>query len=418
MTVTFRSFARRRWAALLGGLFAALLLVGCGAPPAQFTQNRLYAHKSVRGSVPEGKTVETFELSAQQRQDVSEVLEALFGTPDQPKLPPLATDGLKSLFDLTKIQASAGRVSSDEQGRAVGLYREHCAHCHGVTGDGMGPTASFLNPYPRDYRRGTFKFKSTEPNAKPTHADLKLVLLNGIAGTSMPSFKLLPENEVESLIHYVRYLAVRGEVERKIYDLYATGDLDVAGRLVDPENLDTLQPLLLGEDAVVPSVLASWEAAEGKVVPVPGRPEMTTAELAASRERGRSLFLGAAANCASCHGIAALGDGQTNIYDNWTTDFIENDGKPKLISEYVALGMLEPRKIKPRNLRQGVYRGGRRPVDIFWRIRNGIEGTPMPAAKALTDEQVWDLVNYVQSMPFESLSDPRQHEPGNTRERM
>lgn len=43
---------------------------------------------------------------------------------------------------------------------------------------------------------------------------------------------------------------------------------------------------------------------------------------------------------------------------------------------------------------------------------------PMPAAKALTDEQVWDLVNYVQSMPFESLSDPRQHEPGNTRERM
>ena len=29
------------------------------------------------------------------------------------------------------------------------LYREHCAHCHGISGDGVGPTAVFLNPYPR-----------------------------------------------------------------------------------------------------------------------------------------------------------------------------------------------------------------------------------------------------------------------------
>src|SRR3974390_2059387 len=46
-----------------------------------------------------------------------------------------------------------------KQGR--NLYMTHCQHCHGVTGDGKGPTARFLNPRPRDYRQGTFKFKST-----------------------------------------------------------------------------------------------------------------------------------------------------------------------------------------------------------------------------------------------------------------
>src|SRR5579871_3796418 len=41
------------------------------------------------------------------------------------------------------------------------LYMRHCLHCHGVSGDGDGPTAQYLNPRPRDYRQGVFKFTST-----------------------------------------------------------------------------------------------------------------------------------------------------------------------------------------------------------------------------------------------------------------
>jgi mono/diheme cytochrome c family protein len=73
-------------------------------------------------------------------------------------------------------------------GNVRGLYREHCAHCHGITGDGAGPTAGFLNPYPRDYRKGWFKFKSTPLDVRPTHDDLKKIVLDGIPGTAMPSF--------------------------------------------------------------------------------------------------------------------------------------------------------------------------------------------------------------------------------------
>jgi mono/diheme cytochrome c family protein len=80
---------------------------------------------------------------------------------------------------------------------------------------------------------------------------------------------------------------------------------------------------------------------------------------------------------------------------------------------------LPPRTIRPRNLRQGIYRGGLRPIDIYWRVMNGVEGTPMPAlatnvrkegdppeAKKLTPEEVWDIVNYVQSLPYESINSP------------
>ncbi len=76
-----------------------------------------------------------------------------------------------------------------------------------------------------------------------------------------------------------------------------------------------------------------------------------------------------------------------------------------------------PRNIRPRNLRQGVYRGGQRPLDLYWRIRNGIEGTPMPGNDKLKPEDIWHLVNYVQSLPYEPISDAHQAEPENMRER-
>src|SRR4030095_4002279 len=129
-----------------------------------------------------------------------------------------------------------------EHGSPRGLYRKHCAHCHGITGDGAGPTAAFLNPYPRDYRLGKFNFKSTPIGQKPTHEDLKKIVLDGIPGTAMPSFKLLPDLEVEALVNYVRYLSIRGETERDL--LRASSELN--------------------EDQVLLPVLASGATAEQK----------------------------------------------------------------------------------------------------------------------------------------------------------
>ena len=44
-----------------------------------------------------------------------------------------------------------------------------------------------------------------------------------------------------------------------------------------------------------------------------------------------------------------------------------------------------------------MFRGGGEPEVLFRRIANGIEGTPMPAATALSDDEIWALVAYVKS---------------------
>ena len=58
--------------------------------------------------------------------------------------------------------------------------------------------------------------------------------------------------------------------------------------------------------------------------------------------------------------------------------------------------------LRPANLLEGTYKGGRRPLDLYWRIAKGINGAKMPAhAGLLTDEQIWDVVNFVLAVPDE-----------------
>jgi mono/diheme cytochrome c family protein len=78
------------------------------------------------------------------------------------------------------------------------------------------------------------------------------------------------------------------------------------------------------------------------------------------------------------------------------------DGRSSPLDEPINIGRrndwgdLNP----PRNLTYGVYRGGARPVDLFWRMRLGIAGSGMPAAAdKLSDEDIWHLVDYVLSLP-------------------
>jgi mono/diheme cytochrome c family protein len=392
---------------------ALVALAGCGAPIAEFRRYETYAHK-VATSVGLERG-----FSSTQRRDVDEVMQALFGTPDEPALPSVEGMDLTAILNPNRLALAAGPVSSDEQGNPRGLYREHCAHCHGISGDGAGPTAAFLNPYPRDYRKGQYKFKSTPVGQKPTHDDLKKIVLEGIPGTAMPSFKLLPDLEVEALIDYVKYLSIRGEVERGLLTL--TTNLEENARLVGAEDPAVKQEQIAAVKEVVTGVVERWAGAAAAVTPIPARPAMSKEQLAQSVKHGRELFYGAIANCIKCHGDSALGDGQTTDYDEWSKEFI-GDGKDRqVVSTYVSLGLLPPRTIKPRNLRLGVFRGGMRPIDIYWRVMNGIEGTPMPAlatnvrqesdppeAKKLAPEEVWDLVNYVESLQYESINDPRE----------
>lgn len=366
---------------------AGLSLTGCGkveSPTFQLNMQGVnldkLAEEAAKLSPEEKKKVD------QQRQDIVNVLAAAFGTPDEPYVLPEAK------LDPLKLAFAAGPVGSDERGVETGLYRKHCVHCHGINGDGAGPTARFLTPYPRDYRQGVFKFTSTAAGMKPTRADLKHTLVDGINGTAMPSFKLLADHELESLVEYVIYLSYRGQAE-ELLNLAVGGD----------EPLPTNRAELV---TLIEPIVADWQSANESIV-VPGienmpplAPLKSTAEreaYQASVARGKKLFLGDVAKCSSCHGPSGLGDGSGEpLFDDW------NKVKPDNSSPDIAWWNLPKQQLDPRNLRLGIYRGGRRPLDLYRRVFAGIKGTPMPAGgNVLKPEEIWDLINYVQSLPYE-----------------
>jgi mono/diheme cytochrome c family protein len=411
---------------------AAVALAGCGKidpPPFRLNMTNVVAK----------------QIAPENQQAIANLMDAMFGTPNEPFTMP--ETGLNQRL----LKMAAGPVWSDQVGGKHGLYRRHCAHCHGISGDGHGPTAAILNPYPRDYRPGIFKFKGTYSAAQPTTDDLKRVVHDGIPGTAMPSFAILPPDEQEALVEYVKYLSIRGMTEKAIEDF--VGENVNPGDKFDPTNAEMRTQVV---EQMLKPIVESWQNAKEQVMApddaiAKALDDRTPAQIAESVTKGRDLFYGSKANCVKCHGPTALGDGQQDDYDDWskaTNDFIKataslpdqiknakkdldsakGDDIQKAKDQLLALqkeyrdrqevipSLLPPRHAIPRNLREDIYRGGRRPLDLFWRISAGIRGMPMPgigpaapgAQGTLSQQEIWQIVDYVQSLPFEPASLPQK----------
>jgi mono/diheme cytochrome c family protein len=323
----------------------------------------------------------------------------------------VAKDGKASLSaTMNKDNAPvAGDVVVLNGGRVLqhgrGLYMRHCSHCHGTSGDGDGPTAQYLVPRPRDYRQGVFKFTSTNDIAKTSRDDLHRVLKNGIPGTYMPSFvPMLNEDDKHAVVEYVRFLAMRGEFEKKI-GVELAPDFSkeaVAARIEGGESKSEIVESLrefLSEDMadslefVSDDLASAWTTADTDAAVI--TPDISRVlDTAESRRLGRELYLSKGINCADCHGIAGKGDGpQTTIF--------EKNPVTQQLYETSGLHDVWDNVNQPRNLTRGIYRGGRRPVDLFRRIHAGIKGSRMPSFKIVPHEQIWHIVNYVLSIPFE-----------------
>jgi mono/diheme cytochrome c family protein len=352
-----------------------LLLAGCSwSPPPEFKMN-------TEGRDPQSVT-------AEERESIRRTMESLFGTPDNPLIP----KGVELNRD--KLAMAAGPVSSDENDNPRGLYRKHCMMCHGVSGDGAGPNAAALSPYPRDYRHGVFKFTSTAGGAKPAHEDLLRTLRKGIPATAMPSFGKLPDAQLESLVEYVEYLSLRGETELVLINLTVDEE-----ETLDAANLDGFV-----EENVVP-IARSWtDASQLQVHPPSPPPTDTPKQLAASLARGNEIFHSTGAQCFKCHGPQGQGDGESRpLFDAWNKKKRGNTPEEtRRLSANFALPLV---KTKPRNFTKDVFRGGDRPIDQYFRVSVGIKGTPMPPAGPapgspgiLNPEEIWDVVNYVRSL--------------------
>ena len=311
-----------------------------------------------------GKLIDPAKIPAKNREELAKVLNETFGTPARPK-----------------VEAdNAAEMKLDPATLAEGskLYRRHCLHCHGLNGDGRGPTAPWVHPHPRDYRLGKFKFTSTGQDAGQRRAmrdDLRRTVKYGIEGTSMPSFASLEDGEIEAMISYVIHLSVRGKAE---FD--ALKELSSS-----PEDTDV-------PDEVAKSVkrnLRWWGEAEKSPISVPAPPPYVAKpgvaqtpeeirQLKESIRRGYHEFLTGQARCVSCHND--FGRANDYLYDEWGTI------------------------IRPANLTAGMYRGGRRPVDLFYRVHSGVNGAQMPGFANLGDK-IWDIVNFIQALPYPAMLD-------------
>lgn len=83
-------------------------------------------------------------------------------------------------------------------------------------------------------------------------------------------------------------------------------------------------------------------------------------------------------DCASCHGPTGWGNGDSSLT-------LENDAEER---------------VYPANLQSGVYKGGSDRHELYKRIANGLDGSPMPSySEEASPDEIWHLVNYLTTLP-------------------
>jgi mono/diheme cytochrome c family protein len=168
--------------------------------------------------------------------------------------------------------ASAQEAGDVQQGKYT--YERYCVSCHGEKGNGQGEFAEWITTKPRDYRQGTFKWRSTPSGSLPTDADLERVLINGLYGTYMPSWNAIGHRARMNVIAYIK----------------------------------TFSPRFAAEKPQAP-------------ISIPPEPRYTNESVT----RGAAVFK--KFNCSQCHGDSGQGDGPSahELKDDWGNQIVPYD---------------------------------------------------------------------------------------------
>lgn len=228
------------------------------------------------------------------------------------------------------------------RGRAS--YEMYCVGCHGAAGDGEGPAARFLEPKPRDLRKGKVKFASVAAGEMPTDGDLVHTITTGLAGTSMPAWNLIPGDEVDDIVAYIKTFTP----ERK---------------------------------------------APGATVAIPADPWVKSPEKGVAE--GERTYHGLA-TCNSCHPAyvtKATLSAHMKSFDMTSSGFRERmyEGETK-DSEWGT-------PITPPDFWRDRIKSGHDRADLVRVIATGVGGTAMPSwGGTLTPKQLWGLAYYVEHL--------------------
>src|SRR5207253_2054503 len=97
----------------------------------------------------------------------------MFGTPAHPKVSDFDATVLKKLDENLTPEKVLASLKLDEETLAEGskVYRHQCLHCHGLEGNGRGPTGFWVNPHPRAYRQAVLSFRWLAAESTPIQPD-------------------------------------------------------------------------------------------------------------------------------------------------------------------------------------------------------------------------------------------------------
>jgi mono/diheme cytochrome c family protein len=232
-----------------------------------------------------------------------------------------------------------------EEGRI--LYLRNCATCHGVDGDGNGPSSAALWPPPRDFTKAQFKYAGIVDRGLPADDELARIITGGLEGTAMAAWDL-PEAEVRLIIDYIKTFSPPG-----------TGFRDPTLKVFEP---------LIPDDPFVK--------------------EPREAVLASGERVYHAVF-----QCSKCHPayvpVGKYADGLRGV--------IPFDPVPKW-SENFDTVLLPPDFLRHplRSVRRD-QSGGLRADDLFRVIAYGLQG-PMPGHGNLGVPEIWAVAHYVKHL--------------------
>lgn len=125
-----------------------------------------------------------------------------------------------SVFRTRGAHDAMGHSKSEAGGegllaRGRNIYLHMCVFCHGKDGNGGGAAVEYLYPWPRDFRKGIFKFRSTPTGSLPRDEDLYRTIIKGVPGTSMPAWgdAVSPE-DTWALINLIKSFSPRFQKEK------------------------------------------------------------------------------------------------------------------------------------------------------------------------------------------------------------
>lgn len=105
----------------------------------------------------------------------------------------LAPSGASARMPPGLLASRAARKSGRQ------LFLENCAICHGQQGDGRGPRSRGMVPPPADLTK--------PPSAGSASAgQIYLTIRDGVAGSAMPSWRILGDRQIWDLVAYVHSL--------------------------------------------------------------------------------------------------------------------------------------------------------------------------------------------------------------------